>query len=194
MPILQMGMKSSGKLSNQLRCRASVWIPPPEDYPPPCPFLVSLQGPDGNKNPLCEALSQSLGWPLVLPTNQMTKFLARIQGSRVCCHPLNHEGMRLPSCSEPWSLSPVSLGAQDFEGTAEEALFQVYLGWDYTRILATPQLSHTHVSEKTQTDLRSHSQPCQALAGTYGAEPSVGRFAQAASHCWQPAFICSRPL
>ena len=36
------------------------------------------------------------------------------------------------------SLSPVSLGAQDFEGTPEEALFQVYLGWDYTRILATP--------------------------------------------------------
>lgn len=88
----------------------------------------------------------------------------------------------------------MSLGAQDFEGTADEALFQVYLGWDYTRILATPQLSYTHLSDKTQTDLRSRCQPCQALAGTCGVEPSVGLFAQAVSHCWQPAFICSRPL
>ena len=68
----------------------------------------------------------------------------------------------------------MSLGAQDFERTADEALFQVYLGWDYPRILATPQLSYTHLSDKTQTDLRSRCQPCQALAGTCGVEPSVG--------------------
>ena len=44
MPILQMGMKGSGKLSNQLRCRASIWIPSPEDYPPPC-HLFHFRGP-----------------------------------------------------------------------------------------------------------------------------------------------------
>lgn len=156
--------------------------------------LVSLQGPNGNKSPLWEALSQSLGWPLVLPTNQMTKFLARIRGSRICCHPLNHEGMCLPSYSEPWSLSlQWAWVPKTLRGHQRRLCFKFTLGGTIPGFLP-PHNYPVPTSLIRQTDLRSHCQPCQALAGTYGAEPSVGSFAQAASHCWQPAFICSRPL
>lgn len=101
----------------------------------------------------------------------MTKFLARIQRSRVCCHPLDHEGMCLPSSTQSPDPSLSSeLGCPDFEGTK----FQVYLGvglyQDYT-----PH-NYPVPTSLIKTDwLKKHCQPCQRQR-TYGAEPFVWEF------------------
>lgn len=123
MPLLQMGVEGSGKLSNQPSHRARIWTPSSQARLPLCHFLTSLQGLERNKSPLCKATVPLMG--LASGTAHRPKDQALGENGRVqSLSPFSESArMCLPSCPEPLTLLATELGWPSIEGAAEKAMY-----------------------------------------------------------------------